>query len=214
MFARSLRSRGGLILALALAVVTMGVFAQTRAEEKEAKPDAEGKSVEDLAKEGYWGEDDTWADHGKMLGKPMPKLELSGWVDEKKTLAPEDMKGKIVVVDYWATWCGPCIASIPHNNEVAKEYADKGVVVVGACGSGRGEEKMAAVAKKHGIEYPTARVSAESTEAWKVQWWPTYAVVDRKGDLRAIGVKPDYIEKIVDALLKEQPPEEKTAAAE
>ena len=62
----------------------------------------------------------------------MPELELSDWVDEKKKLTADDMKGKIVVVDYWATWCGPCIASIPHNNEVAKEYADKGVVVVGA----------------------------------------------------------------------------------
>ena len=46
-----------------------------------------------------------------------------------------------------------------------------------------------------------------------MQWWPTYAVVDRKGVVRAIGVKPDYVEQIVDALLKEQPVETKTAAA-
>lgn len=213
MFTRSLRTGGLLLLALGLVVAT-GVFTATRAaDDKADQPDAAGEGkVAALAKEGYWGKEDTWAIHGKMLGKPMPKLQLTDWVDEKNKLSADDMKGKIVVVDYWATWCGPCIASIPHNNEVAKEYADKGVVLVGACGGG-GEEKMGDVAKKHDIQYPVAKVSAESTKAWNVKWWPTYAVVDRKGNIRAIGIKPAFVDKVVDALLEEQPLEEKTAAA-
>lgn len=213
MFSRSLRTGGCALLALGL-VVLIGVFTPTRAADDD-KDKADGGGNDDvaaLAKEGYWGEKDTWAVHEPMLGKPMPELELSDWVDEKKKLTADDMKGKIVVVDYWATWCGPCIRAIPHNNEVSKEYADKGVVLVGACGGG-GEEKMGAVAKKHDIQYPVAKVSPESTKAWNVRWWPTYAVVDRKGNVRAIGIKPDYVEKVVEALLKEQPPEEKTAAA-
>ena len=113
----------------------------------------------------------------------------------------------------WATWCGPCIRAIPHNNEVAKQYADKGVLVIGACGGG-GEEKMPQLAKQHSIEYPVARVTEESTKAWGVKWWPTYAVVDRKGTVRAIGIKPDYVDKIVEAILKEQPAETKTASAD
>jgi thiol-disulfide isomerase/thioredoxin len=198
-------------LGLALALALMPA-APARADEKQAAAKAPGAkaSVEALAKEGYWGKDDTWKDHSKLLGKPMPKLELSNWINSE--VKPADMKGKIIVVDYWATWCGPCIASIPHNNQVAKQYADKGVLVIGACGGG-GEEKLEATAKQHGIEYPTAKVSEKSTEAWHVQWWPTYAVVDRKGVVRAIGIKPDYVEQIVDALLKEQPVETKTAAA-
>ena len=213
MLSRSFRTGGCALLALGLVVAT-GVFATARAadDKKDKAGDADGKTVAALAKEGYWGKEDTWAVHEKMLGKPMPELELSDWVDENKKLTPEDMKGKIVVVDYWATWCGPCIASIPHNNEVAKEYADKGVVVVGACGGG-GEEKMGDVAKKHDIQYPVAKVSEKSTEAWNVQWWPTYAVVDRKGNVRAIGIKPAFVDKVVDALLKEQPAEDKTASA-
>ena len=179
--------------------------------EKQAAGKASGaKTVEALAKEGYWGQEETWKDHSKLLGKPAPKLEMSDWINSEVKVA--DMKGKILVIDYWATWCGPCIASIPHNNEVAKHYADKGVLVIGACGGG-GEEKMPETAKKHGIEYPTAKVSANSTKAWGVRWWPTYAVVDRKGTVRAIGIKPDYVEKVVDALLKEQPAETKTASA-
>ena len=213
MFARSLRI-GGCVLALGV-VVAIGLVAQGRADDtKDADgAGAAGDKVTALAKEGYWGEADTWGAHEAMLGKPAPELKLSDWVDEKKRVKAEDMKGKIVVVDYWATWCGPCIASIPHNNEVARQYADQGVLVIGACGSGRGEEKMNDVARKRNIEYPAARVAAASTEAWNVQWWPTYGVIDRKGNLRAIGIKPDYVDKVVEALLNEQPAE-KTAAAD
>ena len=162
--------------------------------------DDKGK-VESLQKEGYWGDESTMAKHGLVLGKPMPKLELSNWIN--KEVKPEDMKGKIVVVDYWATWCGPCIRSIPHNNEVSAKYQAKGVVLIGACGGG-GEEKMQERATENRIAYPTAKVSEESTKAWQVQWWPTYAVIDRNGIVRALGIQPQFVEKVVDALIEEQ----------
>ena len=62
---------------------------------------------------------------------------------------------------------------------------------------------MEEVARATGLAYPTARVASASTAAWNVQWWPTYAVIDRNGTLRAIGLKPGYVEKVLDALLVE-----------
>jgi len=164
-------------------------------------------SIEQLQKEGYWGVADSMAKHSLVLGKPMPKLELSNWIN--KEIKPEDMKGKIIVVDYWATWCGPCIRSIPHNNELYQKYNAKGVELIGVCGGG-GEEKMQDRATENKIAYPAAKVSAASTEAWQVQWWPTYAVVDRNGIVRALGIQPQFVEKVVDALIAEQGDKTKT----
>jgi thiol-disulfide isomerase/thioredoxin len=163
---------------------------------------AADSSVDDLVKEGHWLKGKAWETQKVLLNKPAPELGLTDWVG--KAVTAKDMKDKVVIIDCWATWCGPCKAAVPHTNEMAKKYADKGVLVLGACGGGQ-EERMADVAKQTKMEYPTARMNAETTKALKVQFWPTYIVVDRKGDIRAIGIQPDYVEKVVDAVLAEDP---------
>lgn len=151
----------------------------------------------------FWDDDEKSAQsHSALEGKPMPALDLTGWANgEVKT---DDMKGKVIVVDFYATWCGPCMAAIPHNNELMKKYKDKGLVLFGVCTSRNGQEKMDDVVKSKGIEYPTARdPNLASEKAWAVHYYPTYAVVDRKGNVRAIGLQPDKVEQVVEKLLAE-----------
>jgi thiol-disulfide isomerase/thioredoxin len=154
---------------------------------------------------------DTWtwddkpeqrAGHAALEGKPMPPLEVTGWINGEVKAA--ELKGKVVLVDFYATWCGPCMRAIPHNNEMLTKYQSKGLVVLGVCTNSRGQEKFADNAKENSIQYPAARdPNLKSETAWAVHYYPTYAVIDRKGIVRVIGLQPSHVEAVVQKLLAE-----------
>ena len=63
------------------------------------------------------------------VGDTAPKLQTGKWVQGSPVKDFE--KGKAYIVEFWATWCGPCRESIPHLNETYKKYKDKGLTVIG-----------------------------------------------------------------------------------
>lgn len=149
----------------------------------------------------------------ELIGKPAPKLVVGPWHEQKdesgkvtdaaKSL--EELKGSIVVIDFWGTWCPPCRRAIPHTSKVAQHYADKGVEVI-AVSNTRGSETMAQLADELGMSFPTAADLDDQTKnAYKVQWWPFYVLIDREGIVRAAGLRPDKIDEAIDILLAEQP---------
>jgi thiol-disulfide isomerase/thioredoxin len=145
------------------------------------------------------------ADHVALEGKPIRALNVSGWIGG--TVKGDDMKGKVVVIDFYATWCGPCMNAIPHNNELVQKYKDKGLVLFGVCTDKSGQDKMADVVKTHNMKYPTAAdPKLISEKNWNVHYYPTYAVIDRKGIVRVVGLTPDHLEAVVQKLLAEPAP--------
>ncbi len=152
-----------------------------------------------------WTWDDTAqmrTEHAALEGKSMPKLEVAGWMNGSANFA--ELQGKVVVIDFFATWCGPCMRSIPHNIELLKKYQGDGLAIIGVCTSSRGQDQMAQVVKDHGIEYPTAHDPYLAAErAWRVNYYPTYAVIDRKGVVRIVGLQPDRLEEVIKKLLAE-----------
>ena len=139
-----------------------------------------------------------------MIGKPAPALSLAEG-HNGDALTVEDLKGKITIVDIWATWCGPCILAIPHNNELQEKYADRGVQFLGVTTS-NGQEKLDAMVEKHSIVYPIAKdPDLETLQAWKAFFFPTYFAVDRDGIVRGVALDPSKIEEVIALLLEEQP---------
>jgi thiol-disulfide isomerase/thioredoxin len=68
--------------------------------------------------------------HARLVGKPSPPPEFAAW-SNGKPLLPDDMKGKVVLLDFWAVWCVSCLESFPHLTEWNERYAGEGLEVIG-----------------------------------------------------------------------------------
>jgi len=164
------------------------------------------------ARAGEFPDDWTWddkpefrADHATLEGKSMPPFHVSDWINGGITASA--IKGKVLVVDLYATWCGPCMQAIAHNNELLKKYAAQGLVIVGVCTSSDGQEVFASNAAQHHLTYPAACDPELKTEkAYAVHYYPTYAIIDRKGIVRVVGLQPEHVEAVIQKLLAEPAP--------
>jgi thiol-disulfide isomerase/thioredoxin len=137
-----------------------------------------------------------------LEGKPAPALHLINWVNgDPVTL--NDVRGKVLVLEFWATWCAPCIAHIPRNNALAEKYRDRGVILVGICHA-LGSDKMDTVVLDKGIKYRAAQDSRGATiKAYAVDGLPQTSVIDRRGVLRVADCPRSKIERVIESLLNE-----------
>ena len=123
---------------------------------------------------------------------PMPpangvSINNMGWEsnDGKRSVFSE-YKGKVLVLDFYATWCVPCRDSVPHLIELQKKYEDKGLVVVGLNVGGPGDEQeVPAFAKEFGIQYTLAKPDEDLVTFLLSDYdvIPQTFVFDRQGQL-------------------------------
>ena len=137
-------------------------------------------------------------------GKPAPAWKLKDLAG--KEVSSEQFKGKVVVVDFWATWCPPCRAEIPGYVELMKKYGKDGLVIIGVSMDEGGPDVVKAFAGKFGVNYPMVMGDDKMLAAFGgIEALPTTFLIDRNGQIRdrKVGAEPteDYEKKIV-ALLK------------
>jgi thiol-disulfide isomerase/thioredoxin len=95
---------------------------------------------------------------GGSLAPDFISIDLAG-----KTVRLSDWMGKVVVLDFWATWCGPCQKSLPHTQEVARRFKGQGVMVLACCTSDT-RAKFEAWAKANQKMYPDITFTSDPNE--------------------------------------------------
>ena len=100
------------------------------------------------------------------------------------TVRMADYKGKVVILDFWATWCPPCKKEIPGFINLQKKYGDKGLVVIGVSLDEGGPAVVKPFAQKMGINYPLVMGDQKIAAAFGgIEAIPTTFIIDREGNV-------------------------------
>ncbi len=98
------------------------------------------------------------------IGKPAPAFSVITLDGKEVSLA--DYKGKSLIVNFWATWCGACKLEMPWLAQLRDQYASQGLEVVGIVTDGASEEAVMRIAKRYGVKYTVARCNHKTAQAY------------------------------------------------
>lgn len=156
-----------------------------------------------------------------LIGKETPEMQkIKGWINSRK-IKLANLRGKVILLDFWGTWCGPCIAAIPELIDLHEKYHDKGLVIIGVHDDSMNsikdlEKKIGQLSEEHwnGRKIPFAvaldgggNIPIEGTErtargattaAYGIQSWPTVVLIDKQGKV----VKQYYHQEDIQLLEK------------
>jgi peroxiredoxin len=121
---------------------------------------------------------------GAVLSSCAPAATAPDWQLQDlngKTVKLSDFRGKVVILDFWATWCPPCRDEIPNFEQLQSAYGDKGLVIVGVSMDEGGPKVVSNFVQKAKINYPIVLGTEELGSTYGIQGLPTTYVIDPDG---------------------------------
>jgi thiol-disulfide isomerase/thioredoxin/outer membrane protein assembly factor BamD (BamD/ComL family) len=139
---------------------------------------------------------------GGMVGKPAPEIQAAYWLNTE-ALSLKGLRGKIVVVEFWATWCPPCRASIPHLIEMNHKVAGKGVVFISLTDEDR--KTVEPFAREMKMDYAVGGGS-QTSGVYGVTGIPHAFIVDPSGTVAWEGHPMAGLDRALESQLEKTPP--------
>ena len=140
----------------------------------------------------------------RIGGDPIP-FEFTDLNGDRVSLA--SLKGKVVLIDFWATWCRPCIAEMPNVIKLHKEYNDRGFEIVGIS-LDRDKAALERYIQQNNMDWPQQFDGKgwgnEIAAKYKVRSIPATYLIDREGKIRYRSIKGAQLEKAVAELINEK----------
>ena len=137
------------------------------------------------------------------VGSLAPNFKVASASDASKTVSLVDLKGKAVLIDFWATWCGPCRVELPHLDEIWKKNEAKGLCVLAI--SKENPRDILGYRTESNLGLPMySDPSGDSNKAFNVTGYPTVVVVGKDGKIiySVAGVGPEVAEQLEAAVVK------------
>ncbi|MGZ4036432.1 MAG: redoxin domain-containing protein, partial [Bacteroidia bacterium] len=141
------------------------------------------------------------------IGQEAPELSLA--TPEGGQLKLSSLRGKIVMIDFWASWCGPCRKDMPHVKEVYAKYKSKGFEILGVSLDREKQDWVEAI-KKDGLSWPQISDlkfwDSEAARLYNVQSIPHTVLVDKEGKILAKGLRGPELDKALEAIFSGKTP--------
>ncbi|HKQ49780.1 MAG TPA: TIGR03435 family protein [Phycisphaerae bacterium] len=141
-----------------------------------------------------------------LVGKPAPALTIEKFLQAPPRVVPswESLKGKCVVLEFWATWCAPCVGAIPHMNELAGRFKDKPIVFISV--THEPEAKIIPFLKRRSM---SSWIGLDTDRSffrdYNVKGIPHTVLVDARGTVAAIGYPHDVTVEALESLISGKP---------
>jgi thiol-disulfide isomerase/thioredoxin len=141
-----------------------------------------------------------WLQEGVGTGVPAP--DFTAQTVDGQTVRLSDLRGKVVVLDFWATWCPPCRAMVPHERELVKKLAGKPFVFLGVSAD-NDPNRLREFLRDQQMTWPNVcdGPGGPLQQLYQITYYPTIFVLDAEGVIRAKDVRDHDLERAVEALL-------------
>ncbi|MEE8586532.1 MAG: TlpA disulfide reductase family protein [Acidobacteriota bacterium] len=115
------------------------------------------------------------------IEEPSPSGDFQALDLEGKAFRGASLRGKVVLLDFWAVWCSPCIAAFPTLGKWQQEYGERGLEVVGIASYSGTPQDVAEFLRERAVSYTMVVGSEDLVEQFEVIGYPTYFLIGRDG---------------------------------